>query len=280
MEKNESVFLKKSFVVITGASRGLGRSIALQFAVKFPANSVFVLMARNVEALESVRKDLKTLSPEIFVIVRQYDQGNTDEGYFNGLFDSVLTVNKLSRDDFEQVLIVHNCASTGNIDQTALQLSDAMQVQSYYDINLSGLILLNTSFFSTFSDPSQSRVVVNMTSGASKQPTPSLHLYCAGKAARDMFFKVLDKEEPSIRILTYAPGAVDTEMLRNLETNASSVPLQKLVNGLRQDDKLLTAKEAVANLVEVLEDNTFENAAHVDNYEPQAKPYREKMLKQ
>ncbi|XP_033761323.1 uncharacterized protein LOC117343119 isoform X2 [Pecten maximus] len=87
-----------------------------------------------------------------------------------------------------------------------------------------------------------------------------------GKAARDMFFRVLSAEEPSIRILTYAPGAVDTDMMRDMEANVSSASLRKALNGLREDGKLLTPEESVADLIQVLEDNTFDNAEYVNNY--------------
>ena len=33
-----------------------------------------------------------------------------------------------------------------------------------------------------------------------------------GKAARNMFFKVLATEEPDVRVLNYAPGPLETEM--------------------------------------------------------------------
>ncbi|XP_033761505.1 sepiapterin reductase-like [Pecten maximus] len=191
MEKPENIFLKKSFVAITGASRGIGRCMALKFAVKFPPNSVLVLMARNMMALESVRTDLQARAPNITVLVQQYDQGKTDEGYFNGIFDSLLTESKLSK----------------------------------------------------------------------------------GKAARDMFFRVLSAEEPSIRVLTYAPGWVDTDMLRDLEANSFSTPIRKLVNGLRENGEIVAPEESVAVLERVLEDNAFENADHVDNYGQTAQPY-------
>ncbi|XP_033761503.1 sepiapterin reductase-like [Pecten maximus] len=239
MEKRENIFLKKSFVAITGASRGIGRCMALKFAVKFPPNSVLVLMARNVEALESVRTELQATTPNITVLVRQYDQGKTDEGYFNGIFDSLLTEGKCSKDNFKQVMLVHNCATIGDKDKTALQLCDADRVRSYFDINLS-------------------------------------NEFC--KAARDMFFRVLSAEEPSIRVLTYAPGGVDTGMLRDLEANSSSTPFRQMLNGLRQDGQILAPEETVVNLVRVLEDNAFENADHVDNYGQTAQPYIDKFL--
>lgn len=37
-------------------------------------------------------------------------------------------------------------------------------------------------------------------------------VYILGKAARDMFFRVLALEYPDIRVLNYAPGPCDTDM--------------------------------------------------------------------
>ena len=38
------------------------------------------------------------------------------------------------------------------------------------------------------------------------------HLHFVGKAARDMFFKVVAEEEPSVRVLSYSPGPCATDM--------------------------------------------------------------------
>ncbi|XP_069111890.1 sepiapterin reductase-like isoform X3 [Argopecten irradians] len=275
MEKPDQLFRKKSFVAITGSSKGLGRCMALKFAAMFPPNSVLVLMARNVDAMEIVRTEIMALTPNITVIIRQYDQGKTDQGYFDDIFDSVLSENKITKGDFEQVMLVHNCVSTGDKDRTALQHCDGDRLRSYFDTNLCGLILLNTSFFKTFYDPSQSRVIINMSSGAGRLPTPSLSLYGTGKAARDMFFRVLSTEEPSVRILTFVPGGVDTDMLKDLEENTSSPAFQKLITDMRNDGKLLTPEAAVDNLVGVLQANTFKNAECVDDQFKVYQKYRE-----
>ncbi|XP_069114691.1 sepiapterin reductase-like [Argopecten irradians] len=279
MEKPDQMFHKKSFIAITGASRGIGKSMALKFAIMFPPKSVLVLMARNVGAMEIVRTEIITLTPNITVIIRQYDQGKTDQGYFDGIFDRVLSENKITKGDFEQVMLVHNCVSTGDKDRTALQHCDGDRVRSYFNTNLCGMILLNSSFFTTFYGPSPVRVVVNISSGAAQRPAPSLGLYSAGKAARDMFFRVLSTEEPTVRILTFAPGAVDTVMLQDLEENTSSSAFQTMFEGIRKDGKLLTPEAAVDDLVYVLQENKFNNAEHVDNQYMKYEKYRETHLK-
>lgn len=60
--------------------------------------------------------------------------------------------------------------------------------------------------------PNVALEIVNISSLCAVQPFKSWGLYCAGKAARDMLFKVLADEEPNILVLNYAPGPLDNEM--------------------------------------------------------------------
>lgn len=55
--------------------------------------------------------------------------------------------------------------------------------------------------------------IVNISSLAALQAFESWSVYCAGKAARDMFYQALAKElkvqslDQSIKVLNYAPGS-------------------------------------------------------------------------
>lgn len=65
-------------------------------------------------------------------------------------------------------------------------------------------------------------VVVNISSLAAIQPFGSKAVYCQGKAAREMFHRVLAEENKntigstsvgaSVEVLNYAPGPLDTDM--------------------------------------------------------------------
>lgn len=81
------------------------------------------------------------------------------------------------------------------------------EVDSYMSVNVSSCLCLTASFLQAF--PQQSglrRTVINISSLCALQPFPSWVLYCTGKAARDMMFRVLAGEEPDIRVLSYSPG--------------------------------------------------------------------------
>ncbi|XP_033761982.1 sepiapterin reductase-like [Pecten maximus] len=265
MEQQQNIFLKKTFVAITGASKGLGRCIALQFAAKFPVNTVFVLMARNEQALENVKSEITSKTPNVTVLVQQYDQGSVGKDYFKDIFNEILSGNNLSENDFEQFMIVHNCATATDGSKRSLELCDSVEVRSNFDINLTGMILLNTSFFQTFSDSKKSRVVVNMSSISGSAPMTCLHLYCAGKAARDMYMRVLAAEEPSIRILTFAPGVVDTDMLKGVERGCTDDAMVAMLKQFREGGKVTLPEIPISKLVEILEANTFENAVFTES---------------
>ncbi|XP_069111883.1 sepiapterin reductase-like [Argopecten irradians] len=264
-KKQENVFLRKSFVAITGASRGLGRSMALQFVDKLPPTSVIVLMARNEQALQSVKSEIVSKTTTVTVLVQQFDQGNVEKDNFKGMFDQILSQNKLSSNDFEQFMVVHNCAVITAASKNVLDLCDAEEVRSAFDINVTGMILLNTSFFQTFSDSSKSRVVVNVSSSAAANPIQCMHLYCAGKAARDMYMRVLAAEEPSLRILTFAPGASDTDMMRGVESCCLNKELIGLLKHFREIGKMTKPDTPISKMVEILEENKFENAVYMES---------------
>lgn len=69
------------------------------------------------------------------------------------------------------------------------------------------MLCLTSGTLSAFPDsPGLSKTVVNISSLCALQPFKGWALYCAGKAARDMLYQVLAAEEPSVRVLSYAPG--------------------------------------------------------------------------
>ena len=76
------------------------------------------------------------------------------------------------------------------------------------------MILLNAAFMRHISAMSSKVTVkiIHVSSLCALEPFKSWGLYCTGKAGRDMFFRVLAAEYPNIRVLSYAPGPLDTNM--------------------------------------------------------------------
>ncbi len=111
-------------------------------------------------------------------------------------------------------------ASLGDVSRFALTFTDPVEVNRYLSLNVSGALSLTAGVLQAF--PRRlglRRSVVNISSLCALKPFPSWVLYCAGKAARDMMFRVLAEEEPDVRVLSYAPG----ECRGSLSSNTHSV---------------------------------------------------------
>jgi short-subunit dehydrogenase len=63
-------------ILITGASSGLGKGMAIEFAKK---GRNLALCARRVERLEALRSELIAINPEIKVFIRSLDVDNHDQ---------------------------------------------------------------------------------------------------------------------------------------------------------------------------------------------------------
>jgi short-subunit dehydrogenase len=180
-----SLFTKKSCYIIVGASKGLGKSIAVNFAKKANNESVFLLLSRNTQLLEVVKSEINTSCPQLKVVTQQFDQGELDEMKFANVFETAFSQNNLSKDNFQQAVIVQNAATVGilgDISKFTRDMSNVDQLKTYFDMNLTGTILLNTSFLKFFTqDKCPARYVVNMTSLAATRPIKSLSLYSTGE---------------------------------------------------------------------------------------------------
>ena len=80
--------------------------------------------------------------------------------------------------------------------------------------------------------------VVQISSLAAIQEIKSWGMYCIGKAARDMFMRVLALEEPKILSLSYAPGPLDNDM----QVSSRVVIYVHLINYLFHNKSLIGIK--------------------------------------
>lgn len=72
--------LEGKTVVITGASSGIGKSTALEFARTSPKNLKIVITARRLEALEQLKEDInKEVGDGVEVLPVKLDVSNPEE---------------------------------------------------------------------------------------------------------------------------------------------------------------------------------------------------------
>ncbi|GMT20174.1 hypothetical protein PFISCL1PPCAC_11471, partial [Pristionchus fissidentatus] len=106
--------------------------------------------------------------------------------------------------------------------------------------------------------------------------TLSLSYHACGKAAREAFFRGLAVEEPSLRVLNYAPGPVLTDMYKIVQEKSYDPTIRNAYtvseNGksAAQSDvhaAQLSPEQTVTKLVRILNEDAYESGAHVDYFD-------------
>ena len=177
--------------LITGASSGIGKELAIQLAKK---NYNLILIARRLEKL----KELKSKLNKVEVTIYQTDL--TDNLQLNKLIDSIK--------DKEIDLFINN-AGFGMVGKS-FDLPTENEL-NMIDLNLKSLHILTKFALETMN----SGKIVNISSLAAYLPTPKLASYAATKAYVSSYSEAINyelkKTNKSLKVLTVAPGPVKTE---------------------------------------------------------------------
>lgn len=180
--QRQNVFSLCSFCLITGASKGLGRTIALRFSAKLAKNSFMLLIARNEDGLKKTKTLIEVQRADIKVQAVPLDLADQDETTFEQLIASVLKTCRICPEDFDQFIAVHNAASLGDVSRLYVQQNDSKALNKYWALNLTHVTLLNSVCLKYFKENKmKQRVVIAISSICALQPFKSWSLYCAGK---------------------------------------------------------------------------------------------------
>jgi len=211
--------LKNKTVIISGATRGIGRAIALELAGE-GANISFSYLKNDVDA-EGLEKEIKAFD----VNAKSFKVDIKDYNAVRAWVDE-------TKELFGSIDIVINNA--GVIKDRALALMGADDWHEVINTNLDGTFNLTRSAIIALIKQ-KSGAIVNITSvsgimGMSRQTN-----YAASKAGIIGFTKSLAREVASynIRVNAVAPGFIETDMLNALkeeyrEQMVQQIPLTRL----------------------------------------------------
>ncbi|XP_004691576.1 PREDICTED: sepiapterin reductase [Condylura cristata] len=256
--------LGRAVCVLTGASRGFGRALAPLLAPLLSPGSVLVISARSDEALRQLEAELNADRPSLRV-----ERVPADLGTEAGLQQLLGALGKLVRPEgLQRLLLINNAGTLGDVSRGFVDLGDPAEVNNYWALNLTSALCLTSSILKAFRDsPGLSKTVINISSLCALQPFKGWALYCAGKAARDMMFQVLATEEPSVRVLSYAPGPLDTDMQHVARETSVDPELRKKLQELKTKGELVDCRMSAQKLLSLLQKDTFKSGAHIDYYD-------------
>jgi len=188
--------LKDKIVVVTGSSSGIGMASAIKFAEK----GAKVVVTYRVEKTEG-EKVVKECSKHNESILLQLDI--TDSESIRHLRSEVLK-------RFGKIDVLLNNAGIiiwkKFIEQTEADISGQI------DINLKGTIMVTRAFMPDLIRQKKG-LILNIASGAAKEPTIDLTVYCGSKFGVRGFTQALALELPEgVRTYCINPGMTATRM--------------------------------------------------------------------
>ncbi|CAO0789543.1 unnamed protein product [Mucor circinelloides] len=262
------MLLKHTVYIITGANRGFGKAIAETIASKVNQNRIsFILVGRDQSQLESVKFDDNKLITCHYIANADFKGAKEAQV---SVIDKINSLIKAWQENdtapITNAVLINNAGSTGDLSKTVGDY-DASEIQDYVDLNITSYISMVTGFIKLFKNGLINTTIVNISSLLAVEAFPNWALYATGKSARDMLLKVVTKEEPSIRTLSYAPGPLNNEMQQHVRETLGDQEQKQLYTKMADEGNLVDMKDSASRLYQLLAEDKFESGSHVDYYD-------------
>ncbi len=221
--------MSRENIFVSGASRGIGKDIAINFAKK---GFNVVGTSRNIF---NFSEDLVNLMPIKLDITNRND--------INDCFDKLKSMNLLPD------ILINNAGITS--DQLFIRMKDE-EWDNVIETNLTGTFNLSKVFIKNMLKKKFGRII-NISSISGLMGNPGQVNYSSSKAALSGFTKSLAKEVGSrnITVNSVAPGYIETDMTSFLENETrmniiKNIPLGRIgkVNDVSDLVMFLASEEA------------------------------------
>ncbi|AFY45939.1 3-oxoacyl-(acyl-carrier-protein) reductase [Nostoc sp. PCC 7524] len=197
--------LKGQVAIVTGASRGIGRAIALELSTY--GATVVVNYASSSGAADNLVAEITGAGGEAIALQADVSQADQVDALINAVMD------KFKRVD----ILVNNAGITRDTLLLRMKLEDW---QAVIDLNLTGVFLCTRSVSKIMLKQRSGRII-NISSVAGQMGNPGQANYSAAKAGVIGFTKTVAKELASrgITVNAIAPGFIATDMTSDLKAD-------------------------------------------------------------
>lgn len=231
-------------VILTGASRGLGRAMAEQLLA--PGRCLLTISRRPDAALAALAAG----------------RGADLEQWALDLAHGVGAAARLeawlrARDgaNCTGATLINNACLLGPVGP--LQQADADAVAATFRVGLESPALLAAAFLRATEGWSAARRVLNISSGAGRRTLPGWAIYCAVKAGLDHLSRTMAEDEArrpnGARIVSLAPGVIDTDMQAQVRAaDAAGFPALPQFLEMKAQGQLASSAEAAARVLAYL----------------------------
>ncbi len=260
---------KNQYVLITGATSGIGYELAKLFAED---GYNLVIVARNQEELDSTAQELKQNNVEVVTLAKDLFK---KESAFE-VFDEV-------QSQGIQIDILVNDAGQGQYGEFVD--TDINRELDIIQLNIGSLVILTKQFLKEMVARGNGKIL-NLSSVASKIPGPFQSVYHGTKAFIQSFTEAIRNEvkDQGITVTALLPGATATDFF-----NKADMLDAKNVKGKKLDDASTVAKDGYEalmngddmivsgfkNKMQVAMSNVMPDSMVADNVHKQQEPAEE-----
>lgn len=220
-------------VVITGASSGIGRAIALELASE---NYIFFLVARNRERLESVKQEIEENGSTAYIRVGDV----SDEQQTEVLFSSAIS----SMGGIDVMIANAGIGHFGNLEDMTISEFD-----SQFATNVKGVFLWLRKAIPIMKKQNSGQIIAT-SSNLGLKTSPRASIYSATKhAVQAMIWSLRDELKGTmVKAATINPGSVSTPWFDGRDVDRS---------------KMLTAEDVARAARLIIEQDETSNIDHI-----------------
>jgi len=270
-------------VLLTGASRGYGRALAVSLAreaVQTNGRLHLVMVARDGDGLQATRLAVDEFAKEETAA----SSSISGESFYADLSDPVTVEANLApalasiatavaRPQFitdcdAEIVAILNAGSVGSVDYVS-NISCA-SIVSAINFNVSAMMCTTSMLLRqfTFADKTAPKLrIINVSSLLAVKEFPGLALYAAGKAARDMLMKAVAADAAAqgqrVKTLSWAPGPMQTAMAEEIRDTCADAGVREMFRTMQYMD----LAESAGRLMDLLRADEYESGTHIDVYD-------------
>lgn len=231
--------------IVTGASRGLGHALA---------------------------KGLMSQDTSVITVARSHDEGLAAHAATSGCALQQIQTDLANPAAAERIaqqivaalppgakryLLINNAGTVEPISQAG-DLTNAAAITAAFSLNVTSVMLLTAAFLQAVKPLAADCRILNISSGAGRNPMPGWGVYCATKAALDHYTSVLHAENHGVRVAALAPGVVDTGMQERIRNStASDFPNVQRFADMHQQGQLSEPAAVAARILRYLDHDDF-----------------------
>lgn len=192
--------MDKEYILITGASSGIGEYLALEFSHKYNV----ILCARNIDKLENVRERCDSNNSHL---IWNFDLNNVE--------NIEESLSEFIRDNKIFISYFVHCA--GFMKMLPCKMFSVQAFTNSYNINSISAAMITKVLVSKKINNSLIKSIVFISSNISNFGAKTFSAYASSKSALDGLMHCLAVElAPKTRVNSVLPGGIKTQMTENM----------------------------------------------------------------